>query len=166
MVDGKRRLRMHYVTQTGVNPPTFTFFVNHSDSGQRHLPALRGNRMRSTFDFAGTPIRLFFLGRRSKAMHNPILLDRHLRRGLVLYRSDSRLAWILGTRVQPHRHSQAGSGNIGTTNGACVAGPCRGTHAAARLPEGRRLRPYRPSAHRERGLWLSAEHYGPGAAGD
>ncbi len=29
--DGKRRLKMHYVTQTGEKPPAFTFFVNHTD---------------------------------------------------------------------------------------------------------------------------------------
>ncbi len=60
VVDGKRRLRMHYVTQTGTNPPAFAFFVNHTDlvndTYQRYLE----NRMRQAFDFKGTPIRLFF----------------------------------------------------------------------------------------------------------
>ncbi len=60
VVDGKRRLRMHYVTQTGTEPPTFTFFVNHADlvndTYQRYLE----NRMRATFDLKGTPIRLRF----------------------------------------------------------------------------------------------------------
>ncbi len=60
VVDGKRRLRMHYVTQTGVEPPTFTFFVNHtdlvSDSYRRYIE----NRMRQAFGFEGTPIRLRF----------------------------------------------------------------------------------------------------------
>ena len=60
VVDGKRRLRMHYVTQTGVKPPSFTFFVNHgdlvNDTYQRYIE----NRMRATFDFKGTPIRLYF----------------------------------------------------------------------------------------------------------
>ena len=60
VVDGKRRLRMHYATQTGTEPPTFTFFVNHtdlvSDSYRRYIE----NRMREAFGFAGTPIRLRF----------------------------------------------------------------------------------------------------------
>ena len=60
VVDGKRRLRMQYVTQTGVKPPSFTFFVNHgdlvNDTYQRYIE----NRMRATFDFNGTPIRLYF----------------------------------------------------------------------------------------------------------
>ena len=66
VVDGKRRLRMHYVTQTGVNPPTFTFFVNHSDLVNDTYPRYVENRMRSTFDFAGTPIRLFFRKKEQK----------------------------------------------------------------------------------------------------
>ena len=60
IVDGKRRLRMHYVTQTGTRPPTFTFFVNHpdlvTDSYRRYVE----NRMRASFDFKGTPLRLRF----------------------------------------------------------------------------------------------------------
>ena len=66
VVDGKRRLRMHYVTQTGVNPPTFTFFVNHSDLVNDTYQRYVENRMRSTFDFAGTPIRLFFRKKEQK----------------------------------------------------------------------------------------------------
>ena len=60
VVDGKRRLRMHYVTQTGVNPPTFTFFVNHPDLVDPTYRRYIENRMREKFDFAGTPIRLKF----------------------------------------------------------------------------------------------------------
>ena len=66
VVDGKRRLRMHYVTQTGDNPPTFTFFVNHSDLVNDTYQRYIENRMRSTFDFAGTPIRLFFRKKEQK----------------------------------------------------------------------------------------------------
>lgn len=66
VVDGKRRLRMHYVTQTGVNPPTFTFFVNQSDLVNDTYQRYIENRMRSTFDFAGTPIRLFFRKKEQK----------------------------------------------------------------------------------------------------
>lgn len=66
VVDGKRRLRMHYVTQTGINPPTFTFFVNHSDLVNDTYQRYVENRMRSTFDFSGTPIRLFFRKKEQK----------------------------------------------------------------------------------------------------
>lgn len=60
VVDGKRRLRMHYVTQTGTNPPTFTYFVNHSDMVDDTYRRYLENRMRASFDFKGTPIRLRF----------------------------------------------------------------------------------------------------------
>lgn len=66
VVDGKRRLRMHYVTQTGTKPPTFTFFVNHtdlvSDSYRRYVE----NRLRKAFGFEGTPIRLRFRSKDTK----------------------------------------------------------------------------------------------------
>ncbi len=60
VVDGKRRLRMHYVTQTGVNPPAFTFFVNHGDLANDTFSRYVENRMRKEFDFTGTPIRIYF----------------------------------------------------------------------------------------------------------
>ena len=57
---GKRILRMKYVTQTGTCPPVITFFANHpdlvNDSFERYLE----NRLRATFDFTGTPVRLKF----------------------------------------------------------------------------------------------------------
>lgn len=60
VVDGKRRLRMHYVTQTGTNPPAFTFFVNHPDLVNDTYRRYVENRMRAEFGFEGTPIRLYF----------------------------------------------------------------------------------------------------------
>ena len=57
---GKRILKLKYVTQTGAEPPFFTFFCNHPDlvepSFERHLE----NRLRQTFGFVGTPIRMKF----------------------------------------------------------------------------------------------------------
>lgn len=66
VVDGKRRLRMHYVTQTGTKPPTFTFFVNHTDMVNDTYRRYIENRMRAVFDFKGTPIRLRFRKKDSK----------------------------------------------------------------------------------------------------
>ena len=60
IVDGKRRLRMHYVTQAGTNPPAFTFFVNHPDLVNDTYRRYVENRMRTEFGFKGTPIRLYF----------------------------------------------------------------------------------------------------------
>lgn len=56
--DGKRHLKMNYVTQTGTCPPTFTFFVNATDLVTDNYERYLENRMRDRFDFTGTPIRL------------------------------------------------------------------------------------------------------------
>lgn len=57
--DKGRRLRINYVTQVGVKPPTFVFFVNDPKlvhfSYERYLE----NKIRAVFGFEGTPLRLF-----------------------------------------------------------------------------------------------------------
>jgi GTP-binding protein len=57
--DKGRRLRLNYVTQVAVKPPTFVFFVNDPElmhfSYERYLE----NKIRAAFDFTGTPLRLF-----------------------------------------------------------------------------------------------------------
>ncbi len=57
---GKRILKLKYVTQTGSEPPFFTFFCNHPDLVEPSFERYLENRLRSTFDFTGTPIRLKF----------------------------------------------------------------------------------------------------------
>jgi GTP-binding protein len=55
-----KRLKILYVTQAEVNPPTFVFFVNDTSlihfSYQRYLE----NKLRQAFGFMGTPFRLVF----------------------------------------------------------------------------------------------------------
>ncbi|MFC2010434.1 ribosome biogenesis GTPase Der [Chloroflexota bacterium] len=57
---GNRRFKILYATQAEVNPPTFVFFVNDTKlmhfSYQRYLE----NKLRQSFGFAGTPLRLVF----------------------------------------------------------------------------------------------------------
>ncbi|MEW5953228.1 MAG: ribosome biogenesis GTPase Der [Bacillota bacterium] len=55
-----RRLKIYYVTQGGVRPPTFIFFVN--DTGLVHFsyPRYLENQLRQAYGFEGTPIRLVF----------------------------------------------------------------------------------------------------------
>ena len=52
-----KKLRIHYVTQASVKPPTFVFFVNDPElfhfSYQRYFE----NRFRAAFQFEGTPLR-------------------------------------------------------------------------------------------------------------
>jgi GTPase len=56
-------LRVYYVTQADVRPPTFVFFVN--DPSLVHFTYLRylENQLRKHFGFEGTGIRLVFRGR-------------------------------------------------------------------------------------------------------
>jgi GTP-binding protein len=60
---GKKQLKMLYATQVDVNPPTFVLFVNDSKlvhfSYRRYLE----NRLRQSFGFDGTPLRLIFKNR-------------------------------------------------------------------------------------------------------
>ena len=60
---GSLQLKILYVTQAEVNPPTFVFFVNDPHlvhfSYQRYLE----NRLRQSFGFAGTPVRFVFKAR-------------------------------------------------------------------------------------------------------
>ena len=57
---GRKRLKILYATQADVNPPTFVFFINDKKlihfSYQRYLE----NKLRETFGFTGTPLRLIF----------------------------------------------------------------------------------------------------------
>jgi GTP-binding protein len=57
---GRKRLKILYATQADVNPPTFVFFINDKKlihfSYQRYLE----NKIRQTFGFAGTPLKLVF----------------------------------------------------------------------------------------------------------
>jgi GTP-binding protein len=57
---GHKRLRILKATQSEVNPPTFTFYVN--DVGLIHFSYRRylENKLRQSFGFAGTPLRLVF----------------------------------------------------------------------------------------------------------
>ncbi len=57
---GKKLLKMKYITQTATCPPQFTFFANHPEIVDDNYERYLENRMRETFDFTGTPIRLRF----------------------------------------------------------------------------------------------------------
>ena len=57
---GKRILKLKYVTQTGTEPPFFTFFCNHPDLVEPSFERYLENRLRQSFGFEGTPIRMKF----------------------------------------------------------------------------------------------------------
>ena len=58
-----RRPKLYYATQAAIAPPTFVFFA--SDAASVHFSYRRylENRLRETFGFDGTPIRLVFRDR-------------------------------------------------------------------------------------------------------
>lgn len=64
--DKGRRLKIYYMTQASVKPPTFVCFVNSADlfhySYQRYLE----NRIRETFGLEGTPVRMIVRERGDK----------------------------------------------------------------------------------------------------
>jgi len=59
-------LKVYYATQTRVNPPTFTFFVNDTQAMHFSYERYLENRLREAFGFRGTGIRLLFRSRSSK----------------------------------------------------------------------------------------------------
>ncbi len=63
--DKGKRLKIYYLTQTGIKPPTFVLFVN--DKKLAHFSYVRyiENQLRSTFGFEGTAIK-FILREKDK----------------------------------------------------------------------------------------------------
>lgn len=64
--DKGKRLKIYFVTQADVKPPTFILFVN--DPEIFHFSYLRfiENKLREAFGFEGTPLKLIVRGRKEK----------------------------------------------------------------------------------------------------
>lgn len=64
--DKGKRLKLYYITQVSVKPPTFVIFVN--DKGLMHFSYTRyiENQIRETFGFKGTPLRFIIRERKEK----------------------------------------------------------------------------------------------------
>lgn len=64
--DRGRRLKIYYMTQVGIQPPTFVVFCNDAKlfhfSYQRYLE----NQIRNTFGLEGTPVRLIIRAKGEK----------------------------------------------------------------------------------------------------
>ena len=64
--DKGKRLKLYYITQVAVKPPTFVIFINDKKllhfSYERYIE----NKIRDTFGFSGTPIKIFFRERKGK----------------------------------------------------------------------------------------------------
>lgn len=59
-----RPVRLYYMSQSRVRPPTFVFFANTPEGIARPYQRYLVNRLRENFDFEGSPIRMVFKRRR------------------------------------------------------------------------------------------------------
>lgn len=60
VVSGPKRLKVYYCVQTDVEPPEFVFFVNDRTLVKQNYRKFLENRLRESFGFKGTPIRIYF----------------------------------------------------------------------------------------------------------
>ena len=63
--DKGRRLRLYYITQVSVGPPTFVIFVNDKELMHFSYTRYLENQIRQTFDFKGTALK-FIIRERSE----------------------------------------------------------------------------------------------------
>jgi GTP-binding protein len=64
----RHRLKFFYMTQAGINPPTFVFFVNDRKLVHFTYERYLENQLRGRHGFLGTPLRLVF---RNRSQKNP-----------------------------------------------------------------------------------------------
>ncbi|MCM1090311.1 MAG: ribosome biogenesis GTPase Der [Butyrivibrio sp.] len=62
--DKGKRLRLYYITQVSVKPPTFVIFVNDKDLMHFSYTRYIENQIRNTFGFKGTPLRFIIRERK------------------------------------------------------------------------------------------------------
>jgi ribosome-associated GTPase EngA len=64
--DKGRRLRLFYITQVAVKPPTFVIFINDKELTHFSYTRYLENQLREAFGFKGTAIRIIYRERREK----------------------------------------------------------------------------------------------------
>ena len=64
--DKGKRLRLYYITQVSVKPPTFVIFVNDKELMHFSYTRYIENQIRETFGFRGTPLRFIIRERNEK----------------------------------------------------------------------------------------------------
>ena len=62
--DKGRRLRLYYITQVAVKPPTFVIFVNDKELMHFSYTRYLENQIRDTFGFLGTPLKFIIRERK------------------------------------------------------------------------------------------------------
>lgn len=64
--DKGKRLKLYYITQVSVKPPTFVIFVNDKELMHFSYTRYIENQIRETFGFKGTPLRFLIRERKEK----------------------------------------------------------------------------------------------------
>ena len=64
--DKGKRLRIYYMTQVSVKPPTFVMFINDKELMHFSYTRYIENQIRNTFGFRGTPVRFIARERKEK----------------------------------------------------------------------------------------------------
>ncbi|MFI3172377.1 MAG: ribosome biogenesis GTPase Der [Eubacteriales bacterium] len=64
--DKGKRLKLYYITQVAVKPPTFVVFVNDKELMHFSYTRYLENKIRSAFGFKGTPLKFFTRERKEK----------------------------------------------------------------------------------------------------
>ncbi len=64
--DKGKRLKIYYITQVSVKPPTFVLFINDKELMHFSYTRYIENQIRNTFGFRGTPIRFIARERKEK----------------------------------------------------------------------------------------------------
>lgn len=63
---GRYQPKLNYITQTDIEPPTFSIFGSHTDKLHFSYRRYLENGLRQAFDFIGTPIRIEFKAKRKE----------------------------------------------------------------------------------------------------
>lgn len=75
MIQGKR-LRVYYMAQVGIQPPTFVLFVNYPnlmmDSYKKYLI----NQFREEYSFSGSPLRFYLRGKKKVELEERLALPK------------------------------------------------------------------------------------------
>ena len=64
--DKGKNLKIYYVTQIKIKPPSFALFVNDDNLVHFSYKRYIENKFREAFSFKGTPIRLFFQNKKGE----------------------------------------------------------------------------------------------------
>ena len=61
---GAKPLKIYYISQTGVRPPSLVFFVNRPENMPEHYKRYLLNQVREDFGFEGTPVKMYIRGKK------------------------------------------------------------------------------------------------------